>query len=83
MHEKLEIIAALVRLGPSWIIPYLKQVYYKSELDSRRVAARGMVRTTVRVIYRNAERSLTQDEVNTTHEELRRRLSQKLAVSLV
>lgn len=44
-HEKLEIVEALVRIRPSWIIPYLKQVYYKSELDLRRVAARGMVRT--------------------------------------
>lgn len=44
MHEKLEIIQALVRILPRWIVPYLKQVYYKSELDLRRIAARGMVR---------------------------------------
>ncbi len=44
MHEKLEIIQALVRILPRWIVPYLKQVYYKSELDLRRTAARGMVR---------------------------------------
>ena len=45
MHEKLEIIEALVRLQPTWIIPYLKQVYYKSDPDLRRVAARGLTRT--------------------------------------
>ncbi len=44
MHEKLEIVEALIRIGPGWIIPYLKQLYYKSELDLRRVAARGMIR---------------------------------------
>jgi HEAT repeat protein len=44
MHEKLEIVEALARIRPSWIIPYLKQVYYKSDLDLRRVAARGMLR---------------------------------------
>jgi HEAT repeat protein len=44
MHEKLEIIQALVRILPQWIVPYLKQVYYKSDLDLRRAAARGMVR---------------------------------------
>jgi HEAT repeat protein len=43
-HEKLEIVQALIRINPSWIIPYLKQVYYKAGLDLRRVAARGMSR---------------------------------------
>ena len=43
-HEKLEIVEVLVRIRPSWIVPYLKQVYYKASLDLRRVAARGMIR---------------------------------------
>ncbi len=43
----------------------------------------GVVRTTVRVVYRHPERSLTQDEVNRDHEELRRRLAERLGVRLV
>jgi phenylalanyl-tRNA synthetase beta subunit len=38
------------------------------------------VRTTLRVVYRHPDRSLTQDEVNAGHEELRRRLAERLGV---
>jgi phenylalanyl-tRNA synthetase beta chain len=41
----------------------------------------GVVRTTLRLVYRHPERSLTQDEVNLVQEELRSRLADKLGVS--
>jgi len=41
----------------------------------------GVVRTTLRLVYRNAERSLTQEEVNSTHVDLRRRLNDRLGVT--
>jgi phenylalanyl-tRNA synthetase beta chain len=40
----------------------------------------GRVRTTLRLVYRHAERSLTQDEVNTWHADLRRGLAERLGV---
>ncbi len=43
----------------------------------------GKVRTTLRVAYRHPERSLTQEEVNTGHDELRRVIGEKLSVQLV
>jgi phenylalanyl-tRNA synthetase beta chain len=41
----------------------------------------GVVRTTLRLVYRHAERSLTQEEVNSAHADLRRRLSDRLGVT--
>jgi phenylalanyl-tRNA synthetase beta chain len=41
----------------------------------------GVVRTTLRLVYRHAERSLTQDEVNLAHADLRRKLSKELGVT--
>jgi len=42
----------------------------------------GAVRTTLRLVYRHADRSLTQDEVNEAHERLRRGLVERLGVAL-
>jgi len=39
-----------------------------------------VVRTTLRFVYRHPDRSLTQEEVNTAHEELRQGLAKKLGV---
>jgi phenylalanyl-tRNA synthetase beta subunit len=39
------------------------------------------VRTTLRLVYRHPERSLTQDEVNAAQAELRERLAARLGVS--
>jgi phenylalanyl-tRNA synthetase beta chain len=41
----------------------------------------GVVRTTLRMVYRHAERSLTQGEVNSAHADLRRKLSDRLGVT--
>jgi phenylalanyl-tRNA synthetase beta chain len=41
----------------------------------------GAVRTTLRLTYRAADRSLTQNEVNETQEALRQRLSERLGVT--
>jgi phenylalanyl-tRNA synthetase beta chain len=43
--------------------------------------ASGSVRTTVRLVYRHPERSLTQDEVNDAQEALRSELAARLGVS--
>jgi phenylalanyl-tRNA synthetase beta chain len=39
-----------------------------------------VVRTTIRLVYRHPERSLTQEEVNTAQDELRKRLAETLGV---
>ncbi len=41
----------------------------------------GVVRTTLRLVYRHAERSLTQEEVNLAHADLRSELSDRLGVT--
>jgi phenylalanyl-tRNA synthetase beta chain len=43
----------------------------------------GRVRTTLRLVYRDEERSLTQDEVNQDQENLRVALTDRLAVQLI
>jgi phenylalanyl-tRNA synthetase beta chain len=43
--------------------------------------AEGVVRTTLRLVYRDPERSLTQDEVNADQADLRARLAERLGVS--
>jgi phenylalanyl-tRNA synthetase beta chain len=40
-----------------------------------------LVRTTLRLVYRHPERSLTQEEVNAAHEELRQGLAEKLGIA--
>jgi len=44
---------------------------------------KGRVRTTIRLVYRHPERSLTRDEVNAMQETLRKRLAETLDVRLV
>ena len=41
----------------------------------------GVVRTTLRLVYRHPERSLTQEEVNTAQDELRKKLAESLGVA--
>jgi phenylalanyl-tRNA synthetase beta chain len=41
----------------------------------------GLVRTTLRLVYRHPERSLTQDEVNAWHEALREGVARRLGIS--
>ena len=41
----------------------------------------GVVRTTLRMVYRHADRSLTQEEVNSAHVNLRGELSERLGVT--
>ncbi len=43
--------------------------------------AAGSVRTTLRLVYRHVDRSLTQEEVNAAQESLRQRLAERLGVS--
>jgi phenylalanyl-tRNA synthetase beta chain len=43
--------------------------------------AADVVRTTVRLVYRHPDRSLTQDEVNAAHMKLREGLAERLGVS--
>ena len=41
----------------------------------------GVVRTTLRLVYRHADRSLTQEEVNSAQVDLRAKLSERLGVT--
>jgi phenylalanyl-tRNA synthetase beta subunit len=41
----------------------------------------GRVRTTQRLVYRNPERSLTQEEVNHEHSNLRKGLAERLGIT--
>jgi len=41
----------------------------------------GVVRTTLRLVYRHADRSLTQEEVNSVHADLRLKLGDRLGVT--
>jgi phenylalanyl-tRNA synthetase beta chain len=41
----------------------------------------GVVRTSLRLVYRHPERSLTQEEVNTAQDELRKKLAESLGVA--
>jgi phenylalanyl-tRNA synthetase beta chain len=47
---------------------------------TRFVPGEDVVRTTLRLVYRHPEKSLTQDEVNTAQDELRKRLAEALGV---
>jgi phenylalanyl-tRNA synthetase beta subunit len=48
---------------------------------TRFVPGDGVVRTTLRLVYRHSERSLTQEEVNAAHDELRKKLAESLGVA--
>ena len=65
--------AARALVGP-WVEDLSYVTQFKPKGEPR------VVRTTLRLVYRHGERSLTQEEVNATHDELRRGLAEKLGV---
>ena len=65
--------AARDLVGP-WVEDLSYVTQFKPESTPR------VVRTTLRLVYRHPERSLTQEEVNATQDELRRGLAEKLGV---
>ncbi|OYV97076.1 MAG: hypothetical protein B7Z68_04300, partial [Acidobacteria bacterium 21-70-11] len=71
-----ELVAAVTAAGPAWLESVSPVVRYRGE-----GVAPDEVKTTVRLIYRHPERSLTQDEVNAAHFALMDRLGRELAVS--
>jgi phenylalanyl-tRNA synthetase beta chain len=64
-------------LASEWVEELSLVVRYRDES-----VLAGGVRTTLRLVYRHADRSLTQEEVNEAHERLRRGLVEKLGVAL-
>jgi phenylalanyl-tRNA synthetase beta chain len=72
-----ELAAAAGDLASEWVEDVSLVVRYRDEK-----ALAGAVRTTLRLVYRHADRSLTQDEVNEAHERLRRGLVERLGVAL-
>lgn len=71
-----ELVAAVRAAGPEW----LEAVQPVVQFEGAGVAA-GEVKTTLRLVYRLAERSLTQDEVNAAHFALMEELGRRLPVS--
>jgi phenylalanyl-tRNA synthetase beta chain len=71
-----ELVAAIRRDGPPWIEEVAPIARYRGE-----GVASDEVKTTVRIVYRHAERSLTQDEVNAAHFTLMDALARDLGVS--
>jgi len=71
-----ELLAEVRNAGPEWLEAVSPVVRYRGE-----GVAPDEVKTTLRLVYRNAERSLTQDEVNAAHFALMDTLARKLAVS--
>jgi len=72
-----ELEGTISDLASEWVEDLSLVVRYRDE-----TALAGAVRTTLRLIYRHADRSLTQDEVNEAHERLRRGLVERLGVAL-
>jgi phenylalanyl-tRNA synthetase beta chain len=71
-----ELVAAIRRDGPPWIESIAPVARYRGE-----GVAEGEVKTTVRITYRHADRSLTQEEVNAAHFALMDALARHLGVS--
>ena len=71
-----QLVAAITAAAPPWLEGVVPVVRYQGE-----GVAPDEVKTTVRLTYRQAERSLTQDEVNAAHFALMDRLARELAVS--
>jgi phenylalanyl-tRNA synthetase beta chain len=72
-----EALATAVRgAGPAWLESVAPVVRYRGE-----GVGADEVKTTLRLVYRHPERSLTQDEVNAAHFALMGRLAGELAVS--
>ena len=70
-------LAGAVRgAGPSWLEDVAPVVRYRGE-----GVAADEVKTTLRLVYRHPERTLTQDEVNAAHFALMDTLARMLAVS--
>jgi phenylalanyl-tRNA synthetase beta chain len=71
-----ELVAAIRRDGGAWIEDVAPVARYRGE-----GVASGEVKTTVRIVYRHDDRSLTQEEVNTAHFALMDALARDLGVS--
>ena len=71
-----ELLAAIRRDDPAWIESVAPVARYRGE-----GVAADEVKTTVRITYRHADRSLTQDEVNAAHFTLMDALARDLGVS--
>ncbi len=71
-----ELVAAIRRGGPDWLETVSPVVRYRGK-----GVAPDEVKTTLRLVYRHPERSLTQDEVNAAHFALMERLASTLRVS--
>jgi len=71
-----ELLAAVRAAGSEWLEDVSPVVRYRGE-----GVGADEVKTTLRLVYRHPERSLTQDEVNTAHFTLMDTLARRLAVS--
>ena len=71
-----ELLAAVRAAAPPWLETVSPVVRYRGE-----GVGADEVKTTLRLVYRHPDRSLTQDEVNTAHFALMATLARELAVS--
>jgi phenylalanyl-tRNA synthetase beta chain len=71
-----ELLAAVRAAGSEWLEDVSPVVRYRGE-----GVGADEVKTTLRLVYRHPERSLTQDEVNAAHFTLMDTLARRLAVS--
>ena len=71
-----ELAGAIREVGPSWLAGVAPVVRYRGE-----GVAEGEVKTTLRLVYRHPDRSLTQEEVNEAHFALMEALRSRLEVS--
>jgi phenylalanyl-tRNA synthetase beta chain len=71
-----ELTGVIREVAPAWLEDVRPVVQYEGE-----GVAAGELKTTLRLVYRLADRSLTQDEVNQAHFALMEELSRRLAVS--
>jgi len=70
-----ELRRTICTLACEWVAQVELQARYTGE-----ALAEGTVRTTLRLVYRHRDRSLTQEEVNAEQERLRERLAERLGV---
>jgi phenylalanyl-tRNA synthetase beta chain len=70
------LVEAIRSAGPEWLAEVAPVVRYHGE-----GVGAGEAKTTVRLTYRSAERSLTQEEVNAAHFAMMDRLARELGVS--
>lgn len=71
-----ELVSAIQKASPPWLEDVQPVVQYAGE-----GVAAGELKTTLRLVYRLVDRSLTQDEVNQAHFALMEELARRLAVS--